>query len=121
MQNLRDRSKGILVESRPFAELSRKAHMARWTRDKLWQWGMGLALPIALGSACLDQRLIETVMGLWDDPPAARLTFFLSSTIVLIGLARNSARLRTLIESRPVPRPADHPSRQPAVLEPCND
>jgi hypothetical protein len=96
--------------------------MGPWNMDKWWRWGMGLALPVAIGSACLDRPLIDTVMALWDDPTPARLTFFLSSTFLLVGFARNSARLRTLVESRPA---ADQASRQQparsAVLEPCND
>jgi hypothetical protein len=86
---------------------------------------MGLALPVALGSACLDRRLLDTVMALWDDPNPARLTFLLSSTVLLVGFARNSARLRTLVENQPVPPPADQAlGQQPArsaLLEPCND
>lgn len=99
--------------------------MGSWNMDKGWRWGMGLALPVALGSACLDRPLIDTVMALWDDPTPARLAFFLSSTFLLVGFARNSARLRTLLERQPAPRPADQ-APQPqatrsAAFEPCND
>ncbi len=99
--------------------------MGQWNADKCWQWGMGLALPVAIGSACADRRLIETIMALWDDPTPARLTFLLSATFLLVGFARNSARLRALVESRAATDPASSVPRQASssstVLEPCND
>lgn len=124
-KNLRDRGKGVLVKSPPFAWIVQEGGVGRGNADKWWRWGMGLALPVAIGSACLDRRLLDTVMALWDDPTPARLTFLLSSTVLLVGFARNSARLRTLVENQPVPPPADQvPRQQPtpsAMLEPCND
>ncbi|MFM8552409.1 MAG: hypothetical protein ACKOCD_08925 [Nitrospiraceae bacterium] len=98
--------------------------MGRWNADKLWRWGMGLALPVAIGSACVDRRLVETLTALWDDPTPERLTFLLSSTVLLVGLARNSARLRMLLENQPAagrtPAPQQTSSRS-TQLEPCND
>ena len=98
--------------------------MGQWNADKLWQWGMGLALPVAIGSACADRRLLEALTALWDDPTPERLTFLLSSAVLLVGLARNSARLRMLLESRPeagrTPAP-QQASSHATQLEPCND
>lgn len=99
--------------------------MRPWNRDTLWRWGMGLALPVAIASACADRRLLETLASLWDDPTPARLTFLLSSTFLAVGFARNSARLRTLLENQAGSRADETQSRkEPAPspgLEPCND
>ncbi len=99
--------------------------MGQWSADKFWQWGMGLALPVAIGSACADRLVLETLTALWADLTSARLTFLLSSTFLLVGFARNSARLRSLVESRAATAPASSGPRQESsrstVLEPCND
>lgn len=99
--------------------------MGQRNADKFWQWGMGLALPVAIGSACADRLVLETLTALWENPTSARLTFLLSSTFLLVGFARNSARLRALVESRaataPASSPSPHESSRSTVLEPCND
>ncbi len=93
--------------------------------DTWWQWSLGLALPVAVVSACLDRPLLQGLLGLWDRPTPARMIFLASSALLLCGLARNSARLRRLLEaSSPevgrarAPRRAASSSR---VLTPCND
>ena len=99
--------------------------MRPWNRDTLWRWGMGLALPIVIASACADRRLLETLAALWDDPTPARLTFLLSSTVLAVGFARNSARLRTLLEHQAGSRANATELRKESTpstgLEPCND
>ncbi|TAJ08451.1 MAG: hypothetical protein EPO61_10150 [Nitrospirae bacterium] len=99
--------------------------MGQWNADKFWQWSMGLALPVAIGSACADRLVLETLTALWADLTSARLTFLLSSTFLLVGFARNSARLRALVENRAATVPASSAPRQESsrasVLEPCND
>jgi hypothetical protein len=59
---------------------------------------MGIALPVALVSAVMDHTLIATVTGLWENLTPWRVLFFLSSAFLLVGLARNSTRLRKLAE-----------------------
>ena len=98
--------------------------MGQWSADKFWQWGMGLALPVAIGSACADRLVLETLTALWADLTSARLTFLLSSTFLLVGFARNSARLRSLVESRAAAPAGSGPRKESSrstVLEPCND
>jgi len=99
--------------------------MTAWDADKLWQWGMGLALPVTIGSACLDRSIIEAITTLFDERSPARIAFILSSTFLLVGFARNSARLRTILESQaetvsPASTSRREASRRP-VFEPCND
>ncbi len=69
--------------------------------DKIWRGSMGVALPVVFISAVMDRTLIETILRLWDDPTPWRLLFFVSSAFLLVGLARNSARLRRLVEDQP--------------------
>lgn len=66
--------------------------------EKLWRGSMGIALPVALVSAVMDRTLITTVTGLWENLTPWRVLFFLSSAFLLVGLARNSTRLRKLAE-----------------------
>jgi len=66
--------------------------------EKLWRGSMGVALPVAYVSAVMDRTLITTVTGLWESLTPWRLLFFLSSAFLLVGLARNSSRLRKLAE-----------------------
>lgn len=82
--------------------------MLNQTREKFWQRSLGLALPVALISAIMDRHLLETVFGLWENVPPARLLFFLSSAFLILGLARNSARLRGLTEARSAHAQSDH-------------
>ncbi|MEW6543087.1 MAG: hypothetical protein AB1411_05700 [Nitrospirota bacterium] len=94
--------------------------MVEWNWDKFWRWNMGLVLPVTIGSACLDRQVIETLAGLWEDPTPWRVLFFVSSAFLLIGFARNTARLRKLTEAQ-----ADAAHRRQdaevSILEPCND
>ncbi len=88
--------------------------------DKVWQWGMGLALPCTIGSLCADRELLETLLGLWEEMSPARWVFLSSSGFLLMGFARNSARLRQMLDSRA--SAADSPAgRRSAMFEPCND
>lgn len=75
--------------------------------EKIWRGSMGIALPVALASAIMDRTLITTVMGLWENPTSWRLLFFFSSAFLLAGLARNSARLRKLLEDQAADPRAD--------------
>ena len=93
--------------------------MPSWNADRLWQWALGLAFPLALGSFCADRPLMATFLGLWEEMPPARGIFLLSSAILLIGFSRNSARLRTLLERRDAASDDEPPAQR--VLEPCND
>lgn len=94
--------------------------MASWNWDRAWQWGMGCALPLAVGSFCADRLLMETFLGLWEDMAPARWVFLLSSAFLLVGFSRNSARLRSLLESQTA-EGGDEPTSGSRVLEPCND
>jgi hypothetical protein len=82
--------------------------------EKIWRGSMGVALPVALVSAIMDRTLITTVIGLWENLTAWRWLFFLSSAVLLVGLARNSARLRKLVESQPTEAPLDIEPSRPA-------
>jgi hypothetical protein len=66
--------------------------------DKLWQAGLKLSLFVTLISAIVDGAVMQHFFALWEDPPVWRLLFFLSFGLLMLGLARNSARLRSLLE-----------------------
>lgn len=87
--------------------------------DKVWQWAMGLALPCTIGSLCADRNLLETLAGLLEEMSPARWVFLSSSSFLLVGFARNSARLRQILGNQA----ADESSagRRNTMFEPCND
>jgi hypothetical protein len=88
--------------------------------DKVWQWAMGLALPCTIGSLCADRNLFETLVGLLEAMSPARWVFLSSSSFLLVGFARNSARLRQILGHQ-ASAGASPAGRRNTMFEPCND
>ncbi|MEW6247383.1 MAG: hypothetical protein AB1555_11850 [Nitrospirota bacterium] len=101
--------------------------MARWNQETFWQRSLGVVFPCVMVSMLMDRELTITLLDLWEDPSPWRMLFFVSLAFLIVGLARNTARLRTLTERQAAEvgsasRPADHTDRAPAThLHPDHD
>jgi hypothetical protein len=88
--------------------------------DKVWQWAMGLALPCTIGSLCADRNLLETLAGLLEEMTPTRWIFLSSASFLLVGFARNSARLRQILGTQ-ASAGESSAGRRNGMFEPCND
>jgi len=87
--------------------------VARWNQETFWRRSLGVVFPCVMVSMLMDRELTITLLDLWEDPSPWRLLFFGSLAFLIIGLARNTARLRTLTEQQTAEagsasRPVDH-------------
>lgn len=72
--------------------------MGRWNQETFWQRSLGVVFPCVMLSMFMDRELMITLLDLWEDPSPWRLLFFGSLAFLIVGLTRNTARLRALTE-----------------------
>ncbi len=87
--------------------------MGRWNQEVFWQRSLGVVFPCVIFSLFMDRELMITLLDLWDKPSPWRLLFFVSLAFLIVGLARNTARLRMLTERQmaeadAAARPVEH-------------
>lgn len=75
--------------------------MRIWDVDRVWHRGLQIATPVALVTASTDTAIRDMMFRVWEDPTPWRMLFLISFGFVLLGLSRNSARLRRLSEVQP--------------------
>lgn len=88
--------------------------MGRWNQETFWLRSLGVVFPCVMFSLFMDRELMITLLDLWNNPSPWRLLFFVSLAFLIVGLARNTARLRMLTEQRTAEagaaaRPFEHP------------
>lgn len=68
--------------------------------DRFWDVGLQVAMPVTLVTAVTDGTIRDMLFKVWEDPTPWRMLFLFSFGFVLLGLSRNSARLRRLSEAQ---------------------
>ena len=81
--------------------------------EKCWQRALQIALFAAFLSFLADRELIRTAFGVWEDPTPARLVFFVSVAVLVVGMTRNTVRLQELVKLRSVPVSSEKPGPRP--------
>jgi hypothetical protein len=91
----------------------------KWNIDRFWHATLPIAVLLLFVSVVMDRVLVETMFHLWEQPTPWRLLFFSSLTVLLLGLARNSSRLRSLSSAQTSAR--DHSAAQGYAARTVND